>query len=198
VNLSASGELTGYAYAANVGWILFEQTRGQPKLDFLSGKFTGYAYSANLGWIVLDTTASDLVTTTLGSQDVDGDGIGDAYEMAHCGTLTLMNATTDSDGDGTSDASEYAANTNPTDPADFLRITAHQYNPGFTTAMLTFTSRPSRLYTIEHDADLAAPWTPSGLGTIVPDAGATTYRSFAAPGGPHRFFRVVAHKPLQP
>ncbi len=198
VNLSATGALSGYAYAANVGWINFEQTYGQPRLNFLTGKFTGKAYAANLGWIALDTPSSALVTTRLTTPDTDGDGIGDAWEMLHCGNLRLMNATSDTDHDGTSDCREYAANTQPNNPADYLRIVSHAHTAAFTQVALTFTSKPNRIYTIEHDTDLVGAWTASGLGLFAPDSGATTLRNFGHPAGPRRFFRVVAHLPLSP
>lgn len=198
VNVSVTGTLTGYAYAANIGWINFEQTYGQPRLNFLTGKFTGYAYAANLGWIALDTPSSDLVTTRLATPDTDGDGIGDAYEMLYCGKLTTMNASSDTDHDGVSDRSEYAANTRPTNPAEYLRIVSQAHNAAFTQVALTFTSKPNRLYTIEHDTDLVGAWSPSGLGLFAPDSGATTLRNCGYPAGPRRFFRVVAHLPLTP
>ena len=44
MNLSPLGHLTGYAYAANAGWIQFEQTHGQPGINLLTGQFTGYAF----------------------------------------------------------------------------------------------------------------------------------------------------------
>ncbi|MCX6876816.1 MAG: hypothetical protein NTW21_23840 [Verrucomicrobia bacterium] len=198
VNLAASGALTGYAYAANVGWLNFEQSYGQSRLDFLTGKFTGYAYAANLGWIALDTPSSDLVTTSLATPDTDGDGIGDAYEMRYCGTLRVMNAISDTDHDGASDRSEYAANTQPKNPADRLRIVSQSHTAAFTQVALTFTSKPNRLYTIERDTDGVGAWAASGLGLFAPDSGATTLRTFGYPAGPRRFFRVVAHLPLSP
>jgi hypothetical protein len=198
VNLSAAGELTGYAYAANVGWINFEQVYGQPRLDLLTGKFTGYAYAANLGWISLGTPSSDLVTATVSSPDTDGDGIGDAYERLYFGNLTVMNATSDTDGDGASDVQEYAANTQPNNPADYLRIINQSHTGAFTSVALTFTSKPNRLYTIEHNTDLVGAWTDSGLGLFAPAVGVTTLRNFGYPAGPQRFFRVLAHRPLQP
>jgi hypothetical protein len=109
-----------------------------------------------------------------------------------------MSASSDTDGDGASDRSEYAANTQPTNSADYLRIVSQAHTAAFTQVALTFTSKPNRLYTIEHDTDLVGAWTPSGLGLFAPDAGATTLRNFGHPAGPRRFFRVVAHTPLQP
>jgi hypothetical protein len=198
VNLSPSGYLTGYAYAANLGWINFEQTYGRPRLDFLTGKFNGHAYAANLGWVALDIPSSALVTTSLATPDTDGDGIGDAYEMLYYGTLRVMNASSDTDHDGASDRSEYAANTQPNNPADRLRIVSQSHTADFTQVALTFTSKPNRLYAIEHDTDGVGTWTASGLGLFAPDSGATSLRNFAYPAGPRRFFRVVAHLPLSP
>lgn len=45
--------------------------------------------------------------------NTDGDGINDAWEMAHFGRLT-RDLSLDTDGDGLSDAGEYAAGTDPT------------------------------------------------------------------------------------
>lgn len=197
VNMDSQGRLTGYAYAANVGWITFEQTRGLPKMNFLTGKFTGHAWGANIGWISLDTTTSDLVTATMSCPDTDSDGIGDAWERANFGRLTTANALTDHDGDG--DQADYLAGTDPGDAASRLRITEHSYSSGiFNTAKLTFTSVPNRLYAIESSPTLQAPWTVSSLGTFSPDAGSTTSKTILHSGGPKRFFRVRAHKPLQP
>ncbi len=200
VNLSESGQLTGYAYSANVGWINFEQTHGKPSIDFATGQFHGSAYSANIGWIALETQnqAFFLVTETLGCPDTDQDGIGDAYEMFHFHDLTTANLLTDSDGDGVSDILEYSANTNPLDANSYLRITAHVFNASFKKVALTFTSSANRTYSIEHDTDLVAPWTDSGLYTFSPDLGPSTTRTVEFPTGPRRFFRVLAHKPLQP
>ncbi len=115
VNLDKLGNLTGYAYSANVGWINFEQGEGRARLNFLTGKITGHAYGANIGWISLDTPASDLVANTIACPDTDGDGIGDAYEIAHFGNLGTVDGTSDSDGDGQTDAQEYLAGTDPGD-----------------------------------------------------------------------------------
>jgi hypothetical protein len=198
VNLAVTGALTGYAYSANVGWINFEQNHGLPRLDFLTGTFTGHAYAANLGWIALNTASSALVTTTLAHTDNDFDGIGDSYEMRHFGSLRVANASSDFDGDGAVDLQEYAANTDPKDPSSLLRITHQEYHNSYSIVTLTFTSSSNRLYTIEHDTDLAGAWTDSGLALFAPDPGATSARTIRFAPGSRRFFRVLAHLPLQP
>ena len=199
VNLTPEGHLSGYAYSANTGWISFEQTRGQPRLDFLTGQVTGYAWSANLGWIALDTPSSDL-STSLACPDTDFDDIGDAYEYQYFGNLTTASDTTDTDGDGANDAAEFTASTNPLLASDRLRILTHSYAPAGSNiaASFTFTSSPNRLYRLQYDADLLSPWTGSSPGSIVPGAGATTSINVSVPSGPKRFFRIEAFKPLQP
>ena len=92
----------------------------------------------------------------------------------------------------------YAANTDPKDPSNLLRITRHEYYDSHSIVTLTFTSSSNRLYTIEHDADLVGTWADSGLALFAPDPGATSARTIRFAPGPRRFFRVLAHLPLQP
>jgi hypothetical protein len=199
VNLDKLGNLTGYAYSANVGWINFEQVRGSARLNFRTGKITGHAYGANIGWISLDTPSSDLLASTIACPDSDGDGIADAYEMLNFWNLTTANANSDADGDGHSDSQEYLAGTDPQDREDSLRITRQNFDMAAEKASFTFTSNPNRLYTIESNTSLSGPWEDSNLGTIQPSAGTTTSPGFVRlEEDPKRFFRVVAHKPLQP
>ena len=62
VTRDAAGNLRGYAYGANIGWINFEAT-GAPKMDLLTGNFSGYAYSANCGWISLSNATAYVQST---------------------------------------------------------------------------------------------------------------------------------------
>jgi hypothetical protein len=62
VNRDAQGNLRGYAYGANIGWISFT-TNGAPKMDLLTGNFSGYAYSANCGWISLSNASAYVQST---------------------------------------------------------------------------------------------------------------------------------------
>ncbi len=61
VNLDETGNLRGYAYGANIGWLNFED-QGSPKVDRLSGKLSGAVWSANCGWISLGDSSAYLQT----------------------------------------------------------------------------------------------------------------------------------------
>lgn len=78
VNMDSSGNLRGYAYGANIGWIVFESTGG-PKVDLATGNLSGYAYSANCGWLSLSnasahvqTDVSKIVVSTYGNSQIQG------------------------------------------------------------------------------------------------------------------------------
>jgi hypothetical protein len=197
VNHDDAGNLSGYAYSANVGWINFGwaglNDPNRPSYDPDSGEFHGYAYGANIGWVNLGS--GDLSSNRV---DTDHDGIDDAWEQQWFGNLTKAGIGTDADGDGQSDAAEAAADTDPLDPKDYLKIISSTYNGGFTTVTLQFTTQPTRQYRIEHSTDLGT-WTNSPLGTFNPDNGTYSIRSFINfAAGPRRFFRVAAVRPLAP
>jgi hypothetical protein len=203
VNHDGTGNLSGYAYSANTGWINFGWTLptdpARPRFNLMTGVFSGYAWSANTGWINLGTGL--LATDSIHHPDTDGDGIADAWEMLHFGTLNTANADTDADGDGVSDADEYAADTGPADAASYLRIVSHSFSSVPPLATLGFSpTSPARLYRIEYSNDLGGPdpWTLGPLGTFEPDAGSLTIRGTLYPGNPRKFFRVVVVLPLSP
>jgi hypothetical protein len=93
---------------------------------------------------------------------------------------------------------DYLDGVNPNTANSGLRITAYSTNLGRTSSSVTFTSTPSRLYTIEVNTDLAEPanWTDSGLGLFAPDAGSSTVRVVTQPSVAKRFFRVKTMRPL--
>lgn len=201
VNHDGTGTLGGYAYSGNIGWVNFgwatANDPNRPHFDLLTGQFSGYAYSGNTGWINL---AGNLTTDTLASPDIDSDGMADAWEMQKFGNLTLAGIGTDKDQDGQSDAAEYAADTNPNAVAEYLRIISQTYNSGVTQVTLQFaTTRPTRTYQIQTSTTLlnggAGGWANSGA-EFLADPGSTTTKMISFTGGPRRFFRVLAQKPL--
>ena len=200
VNLLADGSLRGLAWGANIGWVNFEAT-GNPRIDFATGILSGSAWAANLGWITLDDGGSHFVATTSipAGADSDADGITDAWELEGAVDLNTFTLDGDADHDGIPDLAEYAADTDPLDPTDSLRLTSFAVNAETTIVNLTWTSRLTRRYHIESKTDLtSALWDESAFGEIAPDNDVTTTRSLAEAVAPQRYYRIRATRPLAP
>ena len=198
VNHDGLGNLRGYAYGANVGWISFEDS-GAPKVDLQTGRLSGFIYGANIGWISLGNAVAFVQTDAIApGADSDGDGIADAFEYQFAGNLGTMNAVSDFDRDGFTDLEEYLAGTDPTNPADSLKIIQFIVSPSGANVTLTWLSRPTRRYFIEKRADFGASnlWLDSGLGLLLPDGGTTT--RFLSGGTNPGYFRIKAVRPLTP
>ncbi|MBS0656921.1 MAG: hypothetical protein JSR82_01580 [Verrucomicrobia bacterium] len=189
VNRQQDGRLRGFAYGANVGWINFEAT-GDPKVDLQTGKLTGYAYGANIGWINLgDLTVLVFTDKIKKGVDSDGDGITDAWELQNFGSLAIASAVTDRDGDGISDLQEYLDGTDPNDPNSTLKITS--FVKAASNLNITFTSVPSRFYTLEYNANLNPGAFAALGGTILPSGGTTSTTSATDPNA-KGFYRIRA------
>lgn len=184
-----------YAYGANIGWINFEDIYGQPKVNLETGDLSGYVWGANVGWITLD----GVKTLTLDSgPDTDNDTIPDAWEFAHTNVLdVLTNGGIDSDNDGVPDTAEYAADTDPFDITDFLRIIA--FDKQAETNLVTWTCVPTREYTLRYAAALTnnTQWTAISA-AFIPASGPDVTEDVTGVIEPKRFYRVRVQPPLTP
>jgi hypothetical protein len=65
---NTTGQLSGYAWGTNVGWINFSPAHGGVTINTTTGDFDGYAWGEDVGWISFNGTAQDAtpykVTTT--------------------------------------------------------------------------------------------------------------------------------------
>lgn len=207
VNHDGVGNLRGYAYGANIGWLTFTNRDASgaifdgPRVDLATGRMSGLIWSANCGWISLSNQFAFVQTDSIRTGvDSDGDGIPDAWERLKFGNLAAANGTSDGDGDGFPDLNEYRADTEPTDPNSNLRITYYSADPGGLSAKMEWTSVATRHYRIlmRTEVDSGLTWREVGLGVILPDTGSTTTRNVIDSGSPQRFFRVEAFRPLSP
>lgn len=198
VNHDGAGNLSGYAYGANIGWVTFEQTNGHPRLDLRTGNLSGYAYGANVGWISLSNAQGFAQTGTLEpGPDSDNDGLPDAWEYAQAGNLTaLIGGTGDRDRDGLTDEEEYIADTDPLAKADFLEIVS--INTAGSTNGIVWTSRPTRLYRLEATNALGASggWLDVGPGLLGPPALPLMTQTVSGVTATAHYYRVQAVMPL--
>lgn len=57
VNILAGGDLAGFAWGENVGWVIFDTGslgEKRARFDHSSCRFRGYAWGENIGWLNLD------------------------------------------------------------------------------------------------------------------------------------------------
>jgi hypothetical protein len=68
VNMDRRGNLSGYAWSPNVGWINFCPTNSQVTITPATGQFAGYAWAENCGWIHFQNAlpAYDVATAPFG------------------------------------------------------------------------------------------------------------------------------------
>jgi len=198
VNNDGLGDLSGYAWGANIGWITFEQTYGKPKVNLLTGALSGYVWSANCGWISLSNAEAYVQTDTLYPGPLAPNGLPIPWLLSNFGTTNIA-ANTDPTGKGMTIGQDYVAGTNPNNKNSILKITSESFGPGGTSTSLTWDSEPTRLYYILETTNVVAPvWLDSDLGLIAPFAGATTTAGFTDTRAPKRYYRVQAVLPLYP
>ena len=106
-----------------------------------------------------------------GSDDQDGDGLPDAWEILHFGATTNASAATDADGDGFPDADEYLAGTDPNTPGSFLGVVAisNTVSATATGMVVRWSSVAGKLYSVDRGMSLLAnPAFPLHLRTHIP------------------------------
>jgi hypothetical protein len=82
--------------------------------------------------------------------DSDGDGLPDAWELAHgFPTNNAANAPLDADGDGLTNGQEYQAGTNPTNASSYLKVDSLSLANEGAAVRLTFFAASNHTYTVE-------------------------------------------------
>lgn len=195
VNHDGLGNLSGYAWAANIGWIAFE-TNGAPRVDLATGQLSGCVWSPNCGWMSLSNATAYVKTISIAAgTDSDHDGLPDAWEEQNWGSLR-PEPEVDSDGDGTTNYEEYLAGTNPRSASDRLRITAiTRDNPPSTYTTLTWPGKMTRFYAAQQQStvDGSNTWVEFYTGTYP----GQSWLGFNLDTN-RQFFRIRAFRPLMP
>ncbi len=125
--------------------------------------------------------------------DTDGDGIPDAWEIAHgLDPLNSADASADPDGDGFSNLQEYLAGTNPLDANSLLRVQAVVLNNQI---ILRVDTVAGYSYLIQGRSDVGAgSWTTLGEIPKADASGVAEFTDTLAASGEH-FYRAQAKKP---
>jgi hypothetical protein len=122
--------------------------------------------------------------------DSDGDGLPDAWEVAHClNPQDPSDANEDPDGDGATNLAEYVASTDPRDWRDVLRWTAARMMPD--RVELEVIAKAGVSYRVEARDDAGGAWSEIA---VIPAAAATrpgVVEDAVTPGVGARFYRLV-------
>jgi hypothetical protein len=163
-------------------------------------------YQATATWRVGATNVAlpaGVFSPTVGSitvamiPDVDGDGLGDPWEVAHFGSVNTTNnpanALLDPDGDGMNNRDEFRSGTNPTNALSVLKVVLTATNAN----VLSFIAQTNLSYSVQWRTNLLAPtWTNLTSITLSPLVRTILVDSASAPAAGERYFRVVT--PLVP
>lgn len=106
-----------------------------------------------INWFAAAPTPGTLSPQT--SQDVDGDGVPDVWEMANGTDPFKADANQDPDGDGFSNYAEWIAGTNPQDAGSCLKLNAA--TAGNNAVALSFQAMAGRSYTVLGSPSISAP-----------------------------------------
>jgi subtilisin family serine protease len=133
----------------------------------------------------LPGSAYDLVALDPTTDDVDGDGLSDAWEMQYFGDLS-QNGADDTNGDGVPNSVKFANGLDPVAP--------HLAAPPAPAGPLRWSTWPGYSYVVERADAVAGPFTP--VSAVLPaasaiGAGAAQFQDPGAPQGPGAaFYRV--------
>ena len=185
-SLNRSGEVVGLVTLN--GTLLDAIAFGRQATGISQGRFP----DGSTNVLAFPGTPSPAQSNYLPLADSDQDGLPDTWEMAHFGSLAL-DGSADSDGDRMTNYQEYLAGTDPTNPADALRLAAF---PVANTVVLQFNAAAGVSYSVQFRESLQdGTWIKFADVPAGPGSGVVRV-SDPSPRDPTRFYRVIS--PAQP
>jgi len=169
---------------------IFDEGRSvRVRVDRANAAAAGYGEGRPLQALVLHQhnpvgRQLEMVSLSLATDDVDGDGLPDAAELEHLGDLE-GDGTTDRDGDGVRDGAEFVAGTDPLDAASCLRMLP----PEGGGRELRWTSVSGRTYALERSPTVMGPFTTLQAG-LPGTAPVNQFTDTSATGSGAFFYRV--------
>ena len=158
--------------------------------DGASGK--GYAFASREATANSPALSIDYTTgIPLPDPDEDDDGLADAWEAHHFGTLDLTGIE-DSDRDGTPEWLEEALSLNPNDANETFRSTLLETSSG--TFSISWPNAPGLTFTVQSDSTLPGTWTNTEA-TIIGSESPAQLSHPITPTDPRRFYRISVTKP---
>jgi len=150
------GSTNGVAGITNLwlyGLIVSDGTNGVDR--YISANFLGAsaqpATNANYGFA---SVALNGIAVGLPQADANNNGIPDAWEMEHFGSLGVMNDTSDWDNDGVADRLEYWAGTHPKNASSHFRATRASMEPGVDGVVVRWFSVAGKTYELYRATNL--------------------------------------------
>jgi len=111
------------------------------------------------------------------------------WERIYSGNITSFAASIDGDMDWHSNLEEYIANTDPTDPDSVFKVLEVSSGADGGGWMLTWESKPGRMYRIYSTTDLQAPWPANPVYQVTGDGTPKNYTNRVVSGA-IRFYLI--------
>jgi len=155
---SSLGSTNGVQGITNIwlyGLIVSDGTNGNDR--YISGNYLGasvqQATNGNYGFSFINLNG---IAVGLPLGDANNNGIPDAWEMEHFGSLGIMNDQTDWDQDGQTDRAEYWSGTHPKNAQSHLRATQANHVPGSGGFAVRWFSVSNKVYELHRSTNLMA------------------------------------------
>jgi hypothetical protein len=192
VTVSAGSLYTNVALYVDTGWV--DGRSAGPYVFNVTGLAAGRHELVALG---TDGSGKSLASgpvtiEVVGNPDTDGDGMPDAWELAHGLDPLVNDANLDADGDGMKNIDEYLAGTDPQDKTSYLKIEkVRGVNGGSGVATITFQGLAGKSYTVQ-SADVlpAGSWNTVSNVAVLSSPQLITVQDRSATNTTHRYYRL--------